>query len=144
MKKFYGATVYATALAGVVSISGLASLILVSLEKQQFGSRAYCAERSLAELWGINIFRNPLESDYWCEIPASMKLDELISQMILVSGSFIFVLGVFLMWRQRVRSQVAGELARKPTSDFGAQLRDLESLRKEGILTETEFDAQKK
>jgi hypothetical protein len=144
MKNFHGMTVYVTALAGVISISGLASLIMVNIEKQQFGSRAYCVERSLADMWGVNIFRSPLESDYWCEIPASIQLNELISQIILLFGFVILMVGIFLLRSQKGSNREGGKLGQTPTSDFAAQLRDLESLRKEGVLSDSEFAAQKK
>jgi hypothetical protein len=95
-------------------------------------------------MWGVNIFRSPLESDYWCEIPDSIQLNELISQIILLSGFVILMVGIFLLRRKKGSNREGGKVGQTPTFDFAAQLRDLESLRKEGILSDSEFDAQKK
>jgi hypothetical protein len=54
------------------------------------------------------------------------------------------MVGLFLLRRQKGSNRESVKLAQTPTSDFAAQLRDLESLRKEAILTDSEFDAQKK
>jgi hypothetical protein len=140
----------------LIFIASLIGLIAVNHRKQAFGGRSYCSQRELADLWGVQIFRSPFESDYWCQVPDSIKAAELASQLGIIFGLGLLVTGIIMhrraksTWISHNKSQgderITGDVQAKMKTPSGVatQLRELESLRQEGILTQSEFDAQKK